>query len=363
MHHSAGHAGSLGRNKCVRWCFRCRGRRCSCRINAPTLSPARDKFASGSVRAAFAGPTFTSWTASFPISAIRSCRATRSSAALKRSDPAYRGFAIGDRVGIPWLGSTCGACRLLPRRPARTSATFAVYRLHPRRRLRRRAPCRCPLRLPSVPRLRRPRRAAALRRADRLPHRCAWPARPASRHLRLWRRGAYRGAGRARRAEVYAFTRPGDFAAQHFRGGLGADWAGGSDETPAIRSTRRSSSRRSAGWSQRRSRHAQGRHRRLRRHSHERHTGVSYACSGENAGSVANLTREDGRDFLRSSPQGGDPDPDDRVPACRRPTRSRPNRGPDKSWARPSSDPEIAERMTASTENRRSAGRRPSSHS
>jgi alcohol dehydrogenase, propanol-preferring len=32
--------------------------------------------------------------------------------------------------------------------------------------------------------------------------------------------------------EVYAFTRPGDIAAQDFARGLGAVWAGGSDETP-----------------------------------------------------------------------------------------------------------------------------------
>ena len=33
-------------------------------------------------------------------------------------------------------------------------------------------------------------------------------------------------------AQVYAFTRPGDIAAQDFARGLGAVWAGGSDETP-----------------------------------------------------------------------------------------------------------------------------------
>src|SRR4029079_1635308 len=32
--------------------------------------------------------------------------------------------------------------------------------------------------------------------------------------------------------QVYAFTRPGDIAAQDFARGLGAVWAGGSDETP-----------------------------------------------------------------------------------------------------------------------------------
>jgi propanol-preferring alcohol dehydrogenase len=34
--------------------------------------------------------------------------------------------------------------------------------------------------------------------------------------------------------EVYAFTRPGDREAQHFASDLGAVWAGGSDEAPAV---------------------------------------------------------------------------------------------------------------------------------
>ena len=47
--------------------------------------------------------------------------------------------------------------------------------------------------------------------------------------------------------EIFAFTRPGDSEAQRFARSLGATWAGSSDEQPPVsRSTRRSSSHRSA---------------------------------------------------------------------------------------------------------------------
>ena len=36
-------------------------------------------------------------------------------------------FDVGDRVGVPWLGWTCGDCALLPQRAGRTSATAARF--------------------------------------------------------------------------------------------------------------------------------------------------------------------------------------------------------------------------------------------
>ena len=60
------------------------------------------------------------------------------------------GFAVGDRVGVPWLGSQSyspilrGLCILLGRsgEPVRSAA---VYRLYPRRRLCHSRVCRCAL--------------------------------------------------------------------------------------------------------------------------------------------------------------------------------------------------------------------------
>ncbi len=51
------------------------------------------------------------------------------------------------------------------------------------------------------------------------------------RHQRADRREDDRGIERLRR-RIFAFTRPGDTAAQDFARSLGAMWAGGSDEAP-----------------------------------------------------------------------------------------------------------------------------------
>ena len=45
------------------------------------------------------------------------------------------GFAVGDRVGVPWLGFTCGVCCILLGRSGEPVRSAAVYRLYPRRRL------------------------------------------------------------------------------------------------------------------------------------------------------------------------------------------------------------------------------------
>ena len=107
------------------------------------------------------------------------------------------GFAIGERVGVPWLGATCGTCPYC-RSGARKSVRYAgVHRLHPRRRLCDPCARRCAVLLSAWRGGRRRRdRALAVRRADRLaqlPHgRRGQDARP----LRLRRRRPYPGAGR-----------------------------------------------------------------------------------------------------------------------------------------------------------------------
>ena len=73
--------------------------------------------------------------------------------------------------------------------------------------------------------------------------------------------------------EIFAFTRPGDNEAQRFARELGATWAGGSDEQPGRAARRgdhlRTGRRPGAGGP---GRGPQGRARRLRRHPHERHS-------------------------------------------------------------------------------------------
>ncbi len=144
------------------------------------------------------------------------------------------GFAAGDRVGIPWLGKTCGTCcyccegrENLCDDPEFTGATrdggYATHAV---------ADARFCFPLP-----------------DNLPDLEAAPLLCAG--LIGWR--AYRMAGEGKRLglygfgaaahilaqlaveqgrEVYAFTKSGDEAGQEFARSLGCAWAGGSAELP-----------------------------------------------------------------------------------------------------------------------------------
>lgn len=144
------------------------------------------------------------------------------------------GFAVGDRIGIPWLGRACGACEFcregrenLCDHPEFTGATrdggYATHAI---------ADARFCFPIP-----------AALGDLEAAPLLCAG--------LIGWR--AYRMAGSGGRLglygfgaaahilaqlavaqgrEIYAFTSPGDVAAQDFARSLGCIWAGASTEQP-----------------------------------------------------------------------------------------------------------------------------------
>ena len=144
-------------------------------------------------------------------------------------------FEVGQRVGVPWLGWTCGRCRYCRSGRENLCDTRALHRLHDRRRLRRGGGGRRALLLPDPGGLPRPTGgAASLRRADRLPRAAVHGRRGAGRPLRLRRRrrtsSARSPAHEGRR--VFAFTRPGDEATQAFARSLGAEWAGASEEQP-----------------------------------------------------------------------------------------------------------------------------------
>jgi propanol-preferring alcohol dehydrogenase len=147
-----------------------------------------------------------------------------------------RAFAVGDRVGIPWLASTCGACRYcrsgqenLCDAAQFTGCTvpggFAEFAA---------ADQRYCFRLPS-----------GFSDTELAPWLCAGligyrAFRMAGDGARI---GVY-GFGAAahivaqllayQRRELFAFTRRGDVAAQSFARALGAAWAGDSDETPPV---------------------------------------------------------------------------------------------------------------------------------
>src|SRR5438046_220087 len=143
-------------------------------------------------------------------------------------------FRVGDRVGVPWLGWTCGVCEYC-RGGAENlcdRARFTGYQIDGG--------------------------YAELTAADQ---RYCFPIDPSFgdveaapllcagligyRTLRLAGEGERVGiygfgaaahivaqVARHQGRRVFAFTRPGDTAAQHFARSLGAAWAGGSDEMP-----------------------------------------------------------------------------------------------------------------------------------
>ncbi len=148
--------------------------------------------------------------------------------------PGVSGFVVGERVGVPWLGSTCGACAYcrsgrenLCDRPIFTGYTrdggYATHAIGDARF------------------------CFALGEtggdAEIAPWLCAG--------LIGWRSYRMAGMGEAlglygfgaaahilaqvarwQGRRIYAFTRKGDTAAQDFARSLGAVWAGGADETP-----------------------------------------------------------------------------------------------------------------------------------
>lgn len=148
-----------------------------------------------------------------------------------------RRFLVGQRVGIPWLGQTCGSCPFcamsrenLCDRPVFTGydrdGGFAEYAAADERFC-----FTLPDRYDDL-------HAAPLLCAGLIGFR-AWrlateAGRDASRRVGLYGFGAAAHIicqiAVARGQEVYAFTRPGDLGGQNFARSLGAAWAGGSDE-------------------------------------------------------------------------------------------------------------------------------------
>jgi len=143
-------------------------------------------------------------------------------------------FRVGDRVGIPWLGWTCGTCAFCSsgRENLCDRARFTGYQLDGGYATRAVANAAYAIGLPGD--------ADAVSTAPLL---CAgligfraFKASGPARRLGLYGFGAAAHIlcqlARQEGREVFAFTRPGDDTAQGFALSLGAAWAGGSDESP-----------------------------------------------------------------------------------------------------------------------------------
>jgi alcohol dehydrogenase, propanol-preferring len=222
--------------------------------------------------------------------------------------PGAEGFEVGDRVGVPWLGWTDGECRYCQsgRENLCDKARFTGYDIDGGFAEYAVADHRYCFPIPAgFPDL----QAAPLLCAGLIGYRSLRLAGEAER-LGLYGFGAsahivcqvakYQGR------RVFAFTKPGDTEGQAFARELGADWAGGSDELPpeqldaaivfapvgalmieALRASAKGARIVSAGI-----------------HMSDIPSFPYAELWGERSlSSVANLTREDGREFLELAPK------------------------------------------------------------
>lgn len=145
-----------------------------------------------------------------------------------------QGFSIGDRVGIPWLGYSCGTCPLCKsgRENLCPSARFTGYQLDGGYADYAVADARYAFKLPTSY---GDKEVAPLLCAGLIGYR-AYRMVGDARRLGFYGFGAaahiIAQVARHDGREVYAFTRPGDERSQGFARGLGAVWAGGSDQSP-----------------------------------------------------------------------------------------------------------------------------------
>ena len=146
-------------------------------------------------------------------------------------------FALGQRVGVPWLGWTDGTCRYCQRGQENLcpQAKFTGYTLDGGYAEYAVADVRYCFPLPEgYPDL----QAAPLLCAGLIGYRTYRLAGPHAERLGIYGFGAaahiIAQVAVHQGRQVYAFSKPGDIEAQQFALSLGAVWAGGSDELPPV---------------------------------------------------------------------------------------------------------------------------------
>ena len=148
--------------------------------------------------------------------------------------PETSGWTVGERVGVSWLGWTCGTCAFCRggQENLCDHARFTGYQIDGGYAQAAVADARFCFRLPAeLPDI----HAAPLLCAGLIGYRSLRMTGDAER-LGLFGFGAaariVAQVARYQGRRLYAFTRPGDRAVQAFARDLGAEWAGGSDEQP-----------------------------------------------------------------------------------------------------------------------------------
>jgi propanol-preferring alcohol dehydrogenase len=145
-------------------------------------------------------------------------------------------FAPGTRLGVPWLGWTCGRCEycVSGRENLCDRARFTGYQIDGGFAVHTVADARYCF---PIPEAYDDAEAAPLLCAGLIGYRALKMAGDGER-LGIYGFGAaahiVAQVARHQRREVYAFTRAGDRAAQEFARELGAVWAGPSDEPPPV---------------------------------------------------------------------------------------------------------------------------------
>jgi alcohol dehydrogenase, propanol-preferring len=146
-------------------------------------------------------------------------------------------FKLGDRVGVPWLGWTCDACEfcLSGRENLCDQARFTGYTLDGGYAEYAIADPRFCF---AIPDSYSDTEAAPLMCAGLIGYRSLVKAGEGKR-LGIYGFGAaahiIAQVVKYQNREIYAFSRPGDEAAQKFARRLGAVWAGGSSELPPVK--------------------------------------------------------------------------------------------------------------------------------
>lgn len=148
-----------------------------------------------------------------------------------------KGFVAGMRVGVPWLGFSCGRCKycLSRRENLCDEARFTGYHIDGGFAEYTVADHRFCFPIPDgYPDL----QAAPLLCAGLIGYRSLVMAGDAE-HLGIYGFGSaahiVAQIARHQGRRIYAFTRPGDTEAQKFAADMGADWVGGSDEEPPVK--------------------------------------------------------------------------------------------------------------------------------
>ena len=145
------------------------------------------------------------------------------------------GLAVGDRVGVPWLGWTCGTCShcLAGRENLCDRARFTGWQIAGGYAQHAVADARYVFQLPERY---ADDEAAPLLCAGLIGYRAYAMAGPDAQRIGLYGFGAaahlIAQVAVAQRREVFAFTRAGDDAAQALARSLGVAWAGSSDDAP-----------------------------------------------------------------------------------------------------------------------------------